>query len=128
MYIIQDKRGDVHQEKRLMFAVLQRGIEDALSDHGIERKYREQANEWIDEIEPEGLKEKFTFEWICEQLDLDVSRMREVINVYRNKQAPYLGMSSMSIERAYRKISHLDDPSGLHYLETAPQFSRGKKD
>ncbi len=60
-------------EKRLLAAVLQRAITDLLSGEG---DVRESARAWL---EGECTDAPFSFEFICEALDLDVASLRKAI-------------------------------------------------
>jgi hypothetical protein len=63
-------------ERRLLLAILERAILDFV---GNDERELEQAEEWIFSSKKSGKVEHFSFEWVCEQLDLDAHKISEKI-------------------------------------------------
>ena len=70
-------------ERRLLLAILERAILDFV---GNDERELEQAEQWLFAPERSGKNEHFSFEWVCEQLDLDPNRIAAKI-----KQMPRRG-------------------------------------
>ena len=67
-------------ERRLLFAILERAVRDALGNHPAEAR---EAAEWIFSP-PVDQPELFSFQWICEELEVDIPRF--LANVERMLQ------------------------------------------
>ena len=63
-------------ERRLLLAILERAILDFV---GNDERELEQAGQWLFASERENRNEHFSFEWVCEQLDLDSERISSKI-------------------------------------------------
>jgi hypothetical protein len=63
-------------ERRLLLAILERAILDFV---GNDERELEQAEQWLFGCERANRNEHFSFEWVCEQLDLDPKRISEKI-------------------------------------------------
>ncbi len=63
-------------ERRLLLAILERAILDFV---GNDQRELEQAEQWLFAAERENRHEHFSFEWVCEQLDLDSHRISSKI-------------------------------------------------
>ena len=63
-------------ERRLLLAILERAILDFV---GNDERELEQAQEWLFSPKKNAKVEQFSFEWVCEQLDLDPKRIAEKI-------------------------------------------------
>ncbi len=63
-------------ERRLLLAILERAILDFV---GNDERELEQAEQWLFGCERTNRNEHFSFEWVCEQLDLDPKRISEKI-------------------------------------------------
>jgi hypothetical protein len=63
-------------ERRLLLAILERAILDFV---GNDPRELEQAEHWLFSSERANRNEHFSFEWVCEQLDLDPKRIAEKI-------------------------------------------------
>jgi hypothetical protein len=84
-------------ERRLLLAILERAILDFV---GNDERELEQAEEWLFSTKKSEKIEQFSFEWVCEQLDLDPLRIstkvramprrgsRKVAPWYFTKQEP----------------------------------------
>jgi hypothetical protein len=59
-------------ERRLLLAILERAILDYV---GNDQRELEQAEQWLFSPETLPAGDHFTFEWVCEQLDLDPQRI-----------------------------------------------------
>lgn len=59
-------------ERRLLLAILERAILDFV---GNDERELEQAEEWLFSTRKSGKVEQFSFEWVCEQLDLDPTKI-----------------------------------------------------
>ena len=59
-------------ERRLLLAILERAILDFV---GNEPREVEQAEEWLFGDLDSDTNEKFSFPWVCEQLDLDMYKV-----------------------------------------------------
>lgn len=59
-------------ERRLLLAILERAILDFV---GNDARELEQAEQWLFGSERAHRNEHFSFEWVCEQLDLDPKRI-----------------------------------------------------
>lgn len=63
-------------ERRLLLAILERAILDFV---GNDERELEQAEEWLFSNKNNGKVENFSFEWVCEQLDLDPKKISSKI-------------------------------------------------
>ena len=63
-------------ERRLLLAILERAILDFV---GNDARELEQAEEWLFSSKKNTKVEHFSFEWVCEQLDLDPKRIADKI-------------------------------------------------
>lgn len=63
-------------ERRLLLAILERAILDFV---GNDARELEQAEDWLFSPRKSGKVEHFSFEWVCEQLDLDPKRISDKI-------------------------------------------------
>jgi len=63
-------------ERRLLLAILERAILDFV---GNDERELEQAEQWLFGSERSNRNEHFSFEWVCEQLDLDSKRISSKI-------------------------------------------------
>jgi hypothetical protein len=70
-------------ERRLLLAILERAILDFV---GNDERELEQAEQWLFTPERGEKNEHFSFDWVCEQLDLDPKRIAAKI-----KQMPRRG-------------------------------------
>jgi hypothetical protein len=59
-------------ERRLLLAILERAILDFV---GNDERELEQAEDWLFSHKNSGRVENFSFEWVCEQLDLDPNKI-----------------------------------------------------
>jgi hypothetical protein len=59
-------------ERRLLLAILERAILDFV---GNDERELEQAEQWLFAPERHDRNDHFSFEWVCEQLDLDPKRI-----------------------------------------------------
>lgn len=83
-------------ERRLLLAILERAILDFV---GNDKREVEEAEEWLfGDLENPSL-DKFSFAWICEQLDLDLSKISGKIRMMPRrgdkKIAPWYFMKQM---------------------------------
>ena len=65
-------------ERRLLLAILERAILDFV---GNDERELEQAEQWLFSSERGVRNEHFSFEWVCEQLDLDSKRIAAKIRL-----------------------------------------------
>ena len=67
-------------ERNMLMALLERAILDYV---GNEKKEIEQAGEWIfnDDDDNEEPLEEFSFNWVCQQLDLEPNKVAETIRL-----------------------------------------------
>lgn len=63
-------------ERRLILAVLERAILDFV---GNDIRESSEAEQWLTESHVDGTAPEFSFEWVCQQLDLDLDSIRDVI-------------------------------------------------
>jgi len=77
-------------ERRLLLAILERAILDFV---GNDERELEHAEQWLFAPERDNNNEHFSFEWVCEQLDLDPKRISSKIRVMprrgKRKVAPW---------------------------------------
>lgn len=64
-------------EKTLLLAMLDRAIRDAINS--FERFNQREAMKWINNRRYLIKKEPFSFEWVCDQLDIDPRTVRKQI-------------------------------------------------
>lgn len=68
-------------EKRLLTAILERAVRDYIGSNAEEMRA---ARQWIFDWNPDKASvERFSFSWICEQLDLNQRSLREQIKKLR---------------------------------------------
>ena len=76
IYSLYDQRSSLEQpERKLLVAMLERAILDYV---GNDSKQVQAAEDWLFSGENQG-NEAYSFNWICEQLDLDSGRTTEII-------------------------------------------------
>lgn len=71
-------------ERRLLLAILERAILDYV---GNDERELEQAEQWIFSPERTTSGSHFSFEWVCEQLDLDPSKIAAKIKAMPRRGA-----------------------------------------
>lgn len=76
--------GDVPEETkgehRLLWAVLERAISDAIPTYDLERHFVVGARIWIKARPIRGNRSRsWSFDWVCEHLGLDPERVRKII-------------------------------------------------
>ena len=75
-------------ERRLLMAILERALLDFV---GNDAKECEESREWIFDALPNDSMLEFSFAWICQQLDLDITDIRN-----RIKAMPRRGTSRIA--------------------------------
>lgn len=72
-------------ERKLLIAVLKRAILDYLGPDQIEEV---DARKWIYSAGADAHSPEFSFEWVCEQLSLDLEQVRYNIDALRDYEGP----------------------------------------
>jgi len=80
---------DVQPERHLLAAMLQRAIADVLSSIPIERHIQREALGWVMRKSKDNRLRKFSFEWVCQALDIDSDTLRSSILEHYNSKVPF---------------------------------------
>lgn len=108
LYLIPEEEDPIHAEKSLLASVLERAIADAMRVVGkigaseTPQAVSREALKWIMRKQKTKL-EPFSFEWICENLNLEPKALRKAVLRAREARAVYIRNDMYGRKNAHLK-------------------------